>query len=692
MWNKKKSLPHKSRYHRPLLSDVLPYEVPPNFSNVGLFNFSKKYNIVVLREENETFIKWECDSDKIDIAISLIFQTDHNETIEQEFKFFSGKNRSYRKWKVANMWTIPYLFNIAHKEHDARTLALIHPRNQMAVASFYNDNSARILDVTSNNSFSIRYPAGLATTSFYQDRLHAANKGLSSDEIEEFEKEYDNLGTYFAYKKYSNIFKFYESYQAHNAEKKFSKLEKLDISKCFDNIYTHSMAWTTIGSQANKDFLPWSKITFGARFDKLMQEMNQGETNGIVIGPEFSRIFAEIILQGVDKKLELRLDENYNLKRYSDYQIFRYVDDYFVYFNDPKTMTDIRQNLRELLRTVKLNLNISKTESFERPIITPQTIARIELRDFLSSQLKLNYVEINDPQNPGEVVEHFSPKISANSLIVGFKSILKRNQISYSDMLNYALGALENNIEKLFEAYRNEREDLRDQKLLTKALVQLMEFCFFIYSASPKVSFTIRLCRIFAQTVDSLNSLLLDADNKRQVFKYVHDNIIRVVKSNAQEDFREIETLYLLLALKKLGRNYQLDEISLAAYFRFKRDGVKFRSEKQLDYFSIIVCLLYIKNQSRYTKLKAAIEEKIVERFSLKGTYAQTDTELILLYLDTITCPYISATTKTSISSFFNHSFADVTELAAINDYWFVNWKNFNLTIALDNKRARDVY
>jgi hypothetical protein len=692
MWNKKKSLPHKSRYHRPLLSDVLPYEVPPNFSNVGLFNFAKKHNIVILRKQGESFVKWECDSDKIDIAISLIFQTDQTKQIEQEVKFFSGKNRSYRTWKIANMWTIPYSFNIAHKEHDARTLSLIHPRNQIAVASFYNDNSARILDAASNNSFSIRYPAGLATTSFYEDRLHVANKGLSSDEIEEFEKEYDNLGTYFAYKKYSNIFKFYESYQAHNAEKKFSKLEKLDISKCFDNIYTHSMAWTTLGSQANKDCLALSQFTFGGRFDTLMQEMNQGETNGIVIGPEFSRIFAEIILQGIDKKLELCLSENYNLTRYSDYQIFRYVDDYFVYFNDPKTMTDIRQNLRELLRTVKLNINIAKTESFERPIITPQTIARMELRDFLASQLKLNYVEINDPHNMGEVVEHFIPKVSANSLIVGFKSILKRNQISYGDMLNYALGALENNIEKLFEAYGNEREVLRDQRLLTQALVELMEFCFFIYSASPKVNFTIRLCRIVAQTVDSLNSLRLDADNKRQVFKYVHDSAIRVVKSNAQEEFREIETLYLLLALKKLGRNYQLDELSLSAYFRFEWDGANFKSEKQLDYFSITVCLLYIKDQSRYAKLKAAIETKIVERFRLKGAYAKTDTELILLYLDIITCPYISSATKASISSYFDHSPANVTELAATNDYWFVNWRNFNLTVALDNKRARDVY
>ena len=38
-----------------------------------------------------------------------------------------------------------------------------------------------------------------------------------------------------------------------------------------------------------------------------MQEMNYNETNGIVIGPEFSRIFAEVILQQIDTSVEREL-------------------------------------------------------------------------------------------------------------------------------------------------------------------------------------------------------------------------------------------------------------------------------------------------------------------------------------------------------------------------------------------------
>ena len=43
-----------------------------------------------------------------------------------------------------------------------------------------------------------------------------------------------------------------------------------------------------------------------------MQRLNYNETNGIVIGPEFSRIFAEIILQRVDKEVEKALYVNGN--------------------------------------------------------------------------------------------------------------------------------------------------------------------------------------------------------------------------------------------------------------------------------------------------------------------------------------------------------------------------------------------
>ncbi len=54
---------------------------------------------------------------------------------------------------------------------------------------------------------------------------------------------------------------------------------------------------------AVKENVRRSLETFAGKFDRLMQQMDYNEANGIIIGPEFSRIFAELILQSVDRAL-----------------------------------------------------------------------------------------------------------------------------------------------------------------------------------------------------------------------------------------------------------------------------------------------------------------------------------------------------------------------------------------------------
>lgn len=66
--------------------------------------------------------------------------------------------------------------------------------------------------------------------------------GESEDNLEIDFYEYENLKTFFSYKKYTNIHKFYESYHYQRAEKKYGNLLKFDIAQCFNSIYTHSIS------------------------------------------------------------------------------------------------------------------------------------------------------------------------------------------------------------------------------------------------------------------------------------------------------------------------------------------------------------------------------------------------------------------------------------------------------------------
>ena len=113
----------------------------------------------------------------------------------------------------------------------------------------------------------------------------------------------------------------------------------------------------------------------GDAFDHLMQSVNARETNGIVIGPEFSRIFAEIILQYIDQKVEQELFGK-KLYQKSAYECYRYVDDYFLFYNDEKDRDLFIETLTKWLKEFKLQISPSKTEEFERPFITKVTIAK----------------------------------------------------------------------------------------------------------------------------------------------------------------------------------------------------------------------------------------------------------------------------------------------------------------------------
>ena len=69
-----------------------------------------------------------------------------------------------------------------------------------------------------------------------------------------------------------------------------------------------------------------------------MQRSNNNETNGIPIGSEVSRIFAEIIFQQIDFNVIQILSEKHSHRFGCDYHFVRYVDDYVVFSNTTDVM------------------------------------------------------------------------------------------------------------------------------------------------------------------------------------------------------------------------------------------------------------------------------------------------------------------------------------------------------------------
>lgn len=706
---KKIRLPYKKE--RCLLSDVLPFEIPISFSNRHFYEFVLRHRVQKIGET----IVWLKSTPTLDRIVCLLLCLPENPDRLSDIKKFVGEQElDFRQYKLDNKgisppkqepnserFMTPFSYKISHKQNEFRELCVPHPKSQLSVVDFYERCKETILYYTSLSPFSIRAPFKVSKYTYHKDSLHFERLSEDATQIEVVGKEYESLKSFFVYKDYSNIYKFYESYRYHRSEKKYNKLVKLDVSKCFDSIYTHSIGWAVIGKGAQKESLSKNSGTFPDQFDKLMHHMNLGETNGIIIGPEFSRIFAEIILQSIDREVEHKLRNcSKPLQNQADYEIYRYVDDYFIFYNDEDDKIVIVDELQHALKNYKLYLNTAKETVYEKPIITEITMAKQQIGRLLEDKIKFT-IEKTQSEEDGEEIEKGSIYINSNALITSFKTIIKTCKVEYKDMLNYTLSIVERKCENILSSYLKIAPEHRSQLQSVKALSAILEFVFFIYSVSPRVNTTIRLCRILRVIISFLKSGHVMPEQAQLIHKQIYDNVCFILRKNRTTEHTQVETLYLLIALSELGRDYWLEENILGEYLGVTNSNgsVLPKASRSLNYFSITVSLFYMRNKVRYSGLRAHIIDIAVDRIKKHSETCHKDSELVLLLFDLISCPYISAKKKCEALEIFGVTDATmanhIIEFRSIegrSQLWFTNWLDFDFGKELDAKRSQEVY
>ena len=701
----KKKIPITYSIDRVVLSDVLPYETPVTFSN--------RYFYKYLLERKK------CAKNK--------------EYREKNKKAFSDIENILFGTGPRNT---PFSFNIGHKNHDFRELNIVHPINQINILDFYKEYKELILYYCSISPYSIRKPYKVANYIFYNDILHKRTKDgdLEHSQIEQDESEYENLKSFFTYRKYSNIHKFFESYQFHRSEKKYNKLLKIDISKCFDSIYTHTISWAVFNKDIVKENIRPSLNTFAGKFDAIMQQLNANETNGIVIGPEFSRIFAEIILQQIDKTIfeNLRIkDENgLRLIHKIDYEIFRYVDDYFIFFNDDNHSKRILKEFKLSLKSYKMYVNDNKSISYQKPIITDISIAKQKISDLFNDHLVLVENKKETEEKEETTLIHFS----SSNVITRFKTIIKETEIDYKDIMNYTLAVLDKKTAKLINKFKMidpADRTTKNEKIFEKGLLEILDVSFFLYSVSPKVNSTIKICLILNKIITFLRKNRSNnytepflPNNKHTVLKKISDEIYLILEKNKTKKETQIETLYLLIAYNQLGREYRLNHALLCSYFNIEKANKKLKLKGDLNYFSITVLLFYIKDIKSFESIRKLIKTHIYEKFDKAShTEWRSQTELVLLLLDVMTCPYLnekltphlknkikdakarkSKNLKLYLKQANDHKYGYKKKLLSLLGYknhiniieqerfWFTKWIDFDFGLELQAKRSQEVY
>ena len=177
-----------------------PTNYPPLFSNRYFYDFLLEHKIKL--DDNK--ISWKKKNNALKEIVKLLFNISDEHIVSD-----CGGKIEFNKRKTVG--TIPFGYKIFHKEKEFRELTVIHPLNQLLLVELYDKYKELILYYCNVSSFSIRRPHKLAKFTYYKDKTHFQTFAYDHEHktVEEFDKEYENLKTFFVYKEISNIYKFF---------------------------------------------------------------------------------------------------------------------------------------------------------------------------------------------------------------------------------------------------------------------------------------------------------------------------------------------------------------------------------------------------------------------------------------------------------------------------------------------------
>lgn len=622
---------------RILLTELLPYEVPMLFSNEGFYK-------LVSNGKYSTFF------DRI-IQLSKA----------------GGDGRKYG---------IPFNYEIRKNiEGDTRTLSVIHPYCQFYFIELYEKYDSLMLHLCSKSHISLRRISKVAKFFYSPDFVYSEDNHKNAElevepDILSVESQY--LKSYFTYYPIDLIYKFYDRNEFQRLEQRFNYLMEFDISKCFYHIYTHSVTWAVKDKESAKRNA--RETSFENSFDKLMQLANYNETNGIVVGPEISRIFAEIILQQVDLNVSKRLEEH--LKYGVDYEVRRYVDDYFVFSNDQKILETVKKEFQKELGFYKLYLNPTKSDIKTPPFITNVTVGKRELQVLLLS-LYESLFEIKEIKTVGvEKVEQVKvltrirrPNTISQKLIKDFQCIVKRNNLTYDILSKDIIRFFKTKFSKILK----EGELEKDKEVVENLFITLFDILFYAYSLNINSNTTFKLAQILVLACKYLEKQ--KADLKHTIYSKISkeaDFVLTNFHRKSKTSETNIEILNLIIALKKLDDSYGLSVKKLKEILGIdNKDGFK-----RLNYFHIITILYYIENKALYSELKTEIENSVERRFT-EDEDPFSKSELTMLFFDYINCPFVNDRSKRKImqsSGYATSNLADKIKEITDQEIWFMNW------------------
>jgi hypothetical protein len=428
-----------------------------------------------------------------------------------------------------------------------------------------------------------------------------------------------------------------------------------------------------------------------------MQAANYNETSGIIIGPEISRIFAEIIFQKIDADIEKHLLSD-ALIHGEHYDLRRYVDDYYLFSSNEAICNKVQRTIEEKLKNFKLNLNTSKTTKLNRPFVTQKTASLRQTKETTAKLLDAIVDKTNDEKDR----EIYTPKTikKPTRLVAGFINDIKTSCIgdtkAYELSCNYLVATLSNTILRI-TSHNGSSTNSKDPKVFEDAYNVLTKLAFHFFTISPTYNGSVSICKIthtlckfyedhFPSEVNTIKSLIYTS-----CLDFVESGSFSKMSQPHLETHLEI--LNIIITIRLLGDDYLIPRSTLEKI-------LKCSGRTDFSYFEITTILFYIQDHPAYRSLKSRIESVVKTKLN-DISDLNTNAEKAYLALDILACPYISSRTKKAISEkMFSDAFRSKasnssTEAIIFNAGkwgWFSSWDEVSILSNLEKKQLLKGY
>lgn len=596
-------------------------------------------------------------------------------------------------------YTIPYRFSVLRDESSTRGLNLLHPLAQEKVAQFYQTYDELICHYARKSVASLRAPNKVGST-FYIRSASGGTGNLRRSAVDtvSLEKSVATPASYFSYNKFNRAHQFFNSNDYLNLEKKYKIFRTLDVSKCFNSIYTHTLAWAVWDVDTAKENV--QARSFANEFDSLMQFMNYRETNGICIGPEVSRIFAEMIFSEIDVRIISQLNRG-GLHWKSDYEFRRYVDDFYVFARDNDTADQVMGAVQNELQKFNLHLNFEKTVTLHRPFATKisQIIADTNVRlDSIFSKF-IAYKIVSSGSTKSRLA--YPKKIARSdallrSAIHDVRAVCRTHGQEYGVVSDYIVSAITNRVSELADGYSNGilSPDVSEDDYVAAHML-LLELVYFFYTVNPTVRSSLNVARavvtsaeLFRKNFPTRLSFLSES-----VVKWTLDLVRSMVSGSKHDKLAAVpvEVLNILIPMREVASNEPLiDELV----------GSMCERVESFEYFQIISFLYLIGGKPQHRNL---IRKLFTQAKALvaAGHGPRVDAQAAHLCLDLLACPHLSVEKRASWFNVLrkqcglsNLSRTDAQAAVATmsNRPWFLSWEGVSLSSVLRKKELSSVY